>query len=57
MSESTNASPFEINYGFSPQTQWSGMVLDNNGIHPESELVVKDCEGRWQKIRETIEQV
>jgi len=56
MSESTNASPFEINYGFSPQTQWSGIVSDNKGIHPDSELVVKDWEGMWQEIRETIQQ-
>jgi len=50
MSESTKASPFEINYGFSPQTQWSGIVSNNKGIHPDSELVVKDCEGTWQEI-------
>jgi len=56
MSESTNASPFEINYGFSPQTQWSGIVSDNKGIHPDSELVVKDWEGMWLEIRETIKQ-
>jgi len=56
MSESTKASPFEINYGFSPQTPWSGIVLDNKGIHPDSELVVKDWEGTWQEIRETIKQ-
>jgi len=56
MSESTKASPFEINYGFSPQTQWSGIVSDNKGIHPHSELVVKDCEGTWQEIQETIQQ-
>jgi len=49
-SESTNASPFEINYGFSPQTQWSGMVSDKQGIHPDSELMVKDWEGTWQEI-------
>jgi len=54
MSESTKASPFEINYGFSPLTQWSGIVLDNKGIHPDSELVVKDWEDTWQEIRETI---
>jgi len=42
MSESTKASPFEVNYRFSPQTHWSGIVLDNNGIHLDSELVVKD---------------
>jgi len=56
MSESTKASPFEINYGFSPQTQWSGIVSDNKGIHPDSEVVVKDWEGTWQEIRETIKQ-
>jgi len=44
-SESTKACPFEINYGFAPQTQWSGMVSDNKGIDPDSELVVKDWEG------------
>jgi len=31
-------------------------VSDNKGIHPASELVVKDWEGRWQEIRETIKQ-
>jgi len=56
MSESTKASPFEINYGFSPQTQWSVIVSDNKEIHPDSELVVKDWEGTWQEIRETIQQ-
>ena len=56
MSESTKASPFEINYGFSPQTQWSGRVSDNKGIHLDSELVVNDGEGTWQEIRETIQQ-
>jgi len=56
MSESTKASPFEINYGFSPQTQWSGIVSDNKGIHPDSELVVNDWEGTWQEIPETIQQ-
>jgi len=48
MSESTKASTFEINYGFSPQTQWSEIVSDNQGIYPDSELVVKDWEGTWQ---------
>jgi len=56
MSESTKTSPFEINYGFSPRTQWSGIVSDNKGIHPDSELVVKHREGTWQEIRETIQQ-
>jgi len=56
MSESTKASPFEINYGFTPQTQWSGIVSDNKGIHPDSEHVVQDWEGTWQEIRETIQQ-
>jgi len=55
MSESTKASPFEIHSGFSPQTQWSGIGSDNKGIHPDSELVVKDWEGTWQEIRETIQ--
>ena len=56
MSQSTKASPFEINSGFSPQTQWSGIVSDNKGIHPDRELVVKDWEGTWQEIWETIKQ-
>jgi len=56
MLESTKASPFEIYYGFSPQTQWSGIVSDNKEIHPDSELVVKDGEGTWQEIRERIQQ-
>ena len=56
MSESTKASPFKIHCGFSPQTQWSGIVSDNKGIHPDSELVVKDWEGTWQEIRATIQQ-
>jgi len=56
MLESTKASPFEINYGFSTQVQWVGIVSDNKGIHPDSELVVKDAEGPWQEIRETIKQ-
>jgi len=56
MSESTKGSPFEINYGFSPQTPWLGIVSDKKGIHQDSELVVKDWEGTWQKIRETIKQ-
>ena len=50
ISESTKSTPFEINYGFSPQIQWSGIVSDNEGIHPDSELVVKDWEGTWQEI-------
>jgi len=57
MSESTKASPFEINYGFCPQTQWSGIVSDNEGIHPDSELVVTEWEGTWHEIRETIQKV
>jgi len=32
------------------------MVSDNKGIHPDSELMVKDWEGTWQEIRETIQQ-
>jgi len=55
MSESTKASSFEIKNRFSPQTQWSGIVSDNKGIHPDSELVVKDWEGTWQEIQETIQ--
>jgi len=31
-------------------------VSDNQGIHPDSELVVKDWEGTWHEIRETIKQ-
>jgi len=31
------------------------MVSDNKGIHPDSELMVKDWEGTWQEIRETIQ--
>jgi len=31
-------------------------VSDNKGIHPDSELGVKDWEGTWQEIRETIKQ-
>jgi len=31
-------------------------VSDNKGSHPDSELVVKDWEGMWQEIRETIKQ-
>jgi len=50
ISESTKASPFEINYGFSTQTQWSGIVSDNKGIHPDSKLVVKNWEDTWQEI-------
>ena len=33
------------------------MVSDNKGIHPDSELMVKDWEGTWQEIRETIQRV
>jgi len=50
MFESTKTSPLEINYGFSPQTQWSGIVSDNKEIHLDSKLVVKDSEGIWQEI-------
>jgi len=32
------------------------MVSDSKGIHPDSELMVKDWEGTWQEIRETIQQ-
>jgi len=31
------------------------MVSDNQGIHPESELVVKHWEGTWQEIRATLQ--
>jgi len=50
MWESRKASPFEINYRFSLPTKWSGIVSDNKGIPPDSELVVKDLEGTWQEI-------
>jgi len=56
MSESRKASPIEINYGFSPPTQWSGIVSENKEQYPDSKLVVKDWEGTWQEIRETIQQ-
>jgi len=56
LSESAKASPFEINYGIAPRTQWSGMVSDIQGIHSDSELLVKDSEGTWQEIRETLQQ-
>ena len=29
------------------------MVSDNQGIHPDSKLLVKDEEGIWEEIRET----
>jgi len=56
MWESAKASPFQINYRFSPETQWSGIVSENKGIHPDRELVGKHWEGRWQEIRQTIQQ-
>jgi len=56
MSGSTKACPFEINYGFSLQTQWSGIESDNKGIHPDTELVMKHWEDTWQEIQETIQQ-
>jgi len=31
------------------------MVSDNKEIHPDSELIVKDLEGTWQEIPETIQ--
>jgi len=31
-------------------------VSENKGIHPHSELLVKDWECTWQEIRETIQQ-
>ena len=31
------------------------MVSDNKGIHPDTELMVKDWEGTCQEIRETIQ--
>jgi len=39
-SESSKVSPLEINYGFLPRTNWSGAVLDKQGIHPNRELLV-----------------
>ena len=51
LSESAKASPLEINYRFTPQTQWSRIVSDNQGIHPDSDLVVKDWEGTWEDNR------
>ena len=41
-SEYSKLSPFEINYGFIPRTNWLGAVSDKQGIHPNSELVVRD---------------
>ena len=29
LSESSKVTPFEINYGFTPRTNWSGAVSDN----------------------------
>jgi len=55
LSESAKASPFEINYGFTPQTEWSVMVSDKQEIHRDSELVVKGWEGTWQEMRETLQ--
>ena len=55
LSESAKTSPFEINYGFTPQTQWSGKVSENQEIHPASELVVKHWEEIWQEIRGTLQ--
>ena len=54
LSESSKATPFEINYGFTPRTNWSGAVSDNQGIHPNSELLVKDWEEIWQEVRDTL---
>ena len=53
--ESSKATPFEINYGFTPQTNCSGAVSENRGIHPNSELLVKDWAGIWQEVRETLQ--
>jgi len=57
MSESTKANPFEINYEFSPLTEWSGIVSDNKRIQADSDLVVKDWKVTRQEIQETIQQV
>jgi len=57
LSESAEASPFEINNGFAPQKQWSEIVSDNQGIHADSQRVVKAWEGTWQEIWETLQQV
>jgi len=56
-SESSKLSPFEINYGFVPRTNWSGAVSDRQGIHPISELLVRDWEGTWLDIRKTLQTV
>ena len=50
VSELAKVGSLEINYGFTSQTQWSGMVSDNQEIHPDCELVVKDWQGTWQEI-------
>ena len=55
LSESGKGSPFEINYRFTPQTQWWGHVSDNQGIHPDIELGAKNWEATWQEIRETLQ--
>ena len=54
ISESSKATPFEINYGFTPRTNWSGAVSENQGIDPNSQLLVKDWECIWQEVRETL---
>ena len=30
-------------------------MSENQGIHPNSELLVKDWEGIWQEVRETLQ--
>ena len=54
-SESTKVSPFEINHGFNPRTNWSGIVPDSQSVHPSGELLVKDWEGTWQDVKETLQ--
>jgi len=45
LSQSAKLSPFEINYRFTPLTEWWGMLSDNQGIHADSMRVVKYWEG------------
>ena len=47
--------PFETNYGFTLRTNWSAAVSENQGIHPNSELLVKDWEGIWQEVRQNLQ--
>lgn len=56
LSESAKATDFDIKYGFTPLRQWLGIVSDNQEILPDSKHVVKDWEGMWQEIQETLKQ-